>query len=186
MNNDSRQMSIEREQTWVSFHFENQGQLLYFTSSVRMHKYTYSNVVSEHIGDFSCLSLWDKPPVVSVELLWANLCIKDHHWTFRVWCWVLVVSLEQKRLWPKRKQWRMPQCESQHFLTQCKILFLSCLIIFHWIHMSSYSHILYQGWQHLVHIDKSFVKNERMKRQQATKSCFKSNMILILKINNFP
>lgn len=121
MNKDSRQMSIEREQTWVSFLFENQGQLLHFKSSVTMHKYTHSNVVPEHIGDFSCLSLCNKPPVVSVELLWANLCIKDDHRTFGVWCWVLVVPLEQKWLWPEREQWRMPQCESQHCLTQCKM-----------------------------------------------------------------
>lgn len=75
--------------------------------SVTMQKYTHSNVVSEHISDFSCLSLWSKPPVLSVELLWANLCIKYDHRTFRVWCWVLVVPLEQKWLWPKWKKWRV-------------------------------------------------------------------------------
>lgn len=76
-------------------------------TSVTMHKYTHSNVVSEHISDFSCLSLCNKPPVLSVEFLWANLCIKYDHRTFRVCCWVLVVPLEQKWLWPKREQWKV-------------------------------------------------------------------------------
>lgn len=37
-----------------------------------------------------------------------------------------------------------------------------------------------------MRVDKSLVKNEHMKSKKVTKSCFESNMILILKMNNFP
>lgn len=94
--------------------------------------HTYSNIVSEDISDFSCLSLCNKQLMEPVEILCANLSIQYDNGTFRVGCWVCVVSFEQKGLWSKSKHWRWSQCDSYHFFTQCKVhnFFFSCLNIF--------------------------------------------------------